>query len=113
MIRIPVQSGDETADVTPEFAVALNRAMGGEPGAQGFAAGAPARYSPTVTQPEAQRASPMPAASPLPPASALPPASPIPPATSVPESPRPHALRRSATAEVAPVRSRAGRPPAA
>ncbi len=99
MIKATAQSGNETADVTVERAVALNKAMGGEPSAQGFAAAVLARSSHTETQPEAERASPMPAASPMPPASALPAASPIPPATSVPESPRPQAPRRSATAD--------------
>jgi hypothetical protein len=88
MVKIAAQPGNETADVTPELAAALNTAMGGEPSIQGFASGPLARNSNTKTQPEAERASPMPAASPIPPPSALPAASPIPPAMSVPQAPR-------------------------
>jgi hypothetical protein len=88
MVKIAAQSGDETADVTPELAVALSTAMGGDPGAQGFASGALAQNSDPETQPGAERPSPMPAASPMPKASALPAASPIPPATSLPGAPR-------------------------
>ena len=98
MVKIAAQSGDETADVTPELAVALSVAMGGEPGApgaQGFAAGALALSSDKETQPKAERSLPMPAASPMPQASALPPASSIPAATPVPDAPRPEAPRRS------------------
>lgn len=93
MVKIATRSGNETADVTPELAVALSAAMGGEPSTQGFASGALARNSHTGTQTEAKRSSPMPAASPIPPASALPVASPIPPppATSVP---KPAVIRR-------------------
>ena len=40
MVKIATRSGNETADMTPERAVALSAAMGGEPSTQGFASGA-------------------------------------------------------------------------
>jgi hypothetical protein len=95
MAKRDAPSGNETADVTPEFAVALSRAMGGEAGTHGFASMALARNGHAETEPRAERLTPMPGASPMPLASELPPASPVPPATPLPASQRPQVLRRS------------------
>lgn len=94
MAKIAAQSGNGTADLTPELAEELCIAIGGEASTRGFASGALGRHSHKETQLEADRLSPTPAASPMPAVSAFPAASPNPPASSMPEAwPRSEAPR--------------------